>query len=342
MTLRDLHGRPLGALRISVTDRCNLRCRYCMPAASYRWLPRESLLGFEQIARAVSAFVDLGVTKVRITGGEPLLRPDLPHLVRMLAEIPGIDDLALTTNATRLAPLAAELRRAGLGRITISLDTLRQDRMTVLTRHARIADVMAGMDAARTAGFQGTKLNTVVIRGVNDDELADIVGLAAQHGIEPRFIEYMDVGGATDWRMEDVVTADEIIGRLADRWGGAVPLRRGGDPHAPAERWRLGDGTVVGVVASMSAPFCGDCDRSRLTADGFWYRCLYAREGTDLSGYLADDSDLEALRAAIVSGWSERADRGAEERQALPDRRILVPLTRLQDDPRLEMHVRGG
>src|SRR5690606_26706834 len=190
VTLRDLHDRPLGALRISVTDRCNLRCRYCMPAAAYRWLPRESLLGFGQLARAAGAFAELGVTKLRITGGEPLLRPDLPRLVRMLACIAGIDDLALTTNATRLAPLAGALKAAGLQRITVSLDTLRQDRMTALNRHGKLADVMAGIDAARAAGFEGTKLNTVVIRGTNDDELADIVEFAAQRGIEPRFIEY--------------------------------------------------------------------------------------------------------------------------------------------------------
>lgn len=342
MTLRDVHARPLGALRISVTDRCNLRCRYCMPAAAYRWLPRESLLGFEQIERAVRAFVGLGVGKVRLTGGEPLLRPGLPRLVRLLAEVPGINDLALTTNATRLAPHARELREAGLQRLTISLDTLRQDRMTALNRHGRVAEVIAGIDAATAAGFRGTRLNTVVIRDRNDDELADMVEFAAERDIEPRFIEYMDVGGATEWSMDQVVAADEIIARLGDRFGGVTALHRANDPHAPAERWRLGNGVVVGVVTSMSAPFCGDCDRSRLTADGHWYRCLYATDGIDLSGLLGDDADPELLREAIAAGWSSRADRGAEERQRLQEREVLVPLTRLREDPRLEMHVRGG
>lgn len=342
MSVMDRLGRPLGALRISVTDRCNLRCRYCMPAAAYDWLPAESLLSFEELTRLARLFVELGVSKVRLTGGEPLLRPGLDTLVRQLAMLPGIHDLALTTNGTRLAPAAAALRAAGLRRITVSLDTLRGDRMKALARHDRSVDVAAGIDAALAAGFERLKLNTVVMRGVNDDELVEIVRFAAARGIEPRFIEYMDVGGAIEWEMAQVMSGVEIIATLAASFGGAEPLRRHDDPHAPAARWRLGDGTVVGVVTSTTAPFCRDCDRSRLTADGRWYRCLYAEEGTDLAHPLRAGASDDQLLEIIRTEWQARTDRGAELRRAAPDRGVLVPLTRLKQDPRLEMHVRGG
>lgn len=342
MTLRDVFDRPLGALRISVTDRCNLRCRYCMPAAAYRWLPGDSLLSFDELARLARVFAACGVSKLRITGGEPLLRPRLDTLVAALAAIDGITDLALTTNGTRLAAAAPALHAAGLDRVTVSLDTLRPERMRALSRHDRASDVQAGIAAAMRAGFRALKLNTVVMRGSNDDELADIVRFARDRDIEPRFIEYMDVGGALEWRSDLVVSGEEIITRLADAFGGAEPLRRGDDPHAPAERWRLGDGTVVGVVTSTTRPFCRDCDRSRLTADGQWYRCLYAESGTDLAGPLRNGASDDDLRGLVHDGWRARRDRGAEVRAALPARGALVPLTRLRDDPRLEMHVRGG
>jgi len=338
----DRLGRPLGALRISVTDRCNLRCRYCMPAASYRWLPAASLLSFDEIDRVARAFAELGVRKLRLTGGEPLLRPGLATLVSMLAAIPGIDDLALTTNGTRLAPLAAELRRAGLHRLTISLDTVEPDAMRALTRHGRPDDVFAGLDAAAAAGFTGTKLNTVVMRGVNDHLLVDIVRVAMARGVEPRFIEYMDVGGATEWSEELVVSSDEIVGRLATAFGGAVPVVDDLDPHAPATRWCLGNGTRIGVVASTTTPFCRECDRARLTADGTWFTCLYAPTGVDLRRVLRSDADQTELVGLIRDGWERRRDRGAEERRAAPGRGALVTLGRLREDPHLEMHVRGG
>ncbi len=340
--IRDRLDRPLGALRISVTDRCNLRCRYCMPADAYRFLAAPSLLDFDEITRLAGVFVRLGVAKLRITGGEPLLRPGLSALVRRLAALPGVEDLALTTNGTRLASQAGALREAGLRRVTVSLDTLDRDRMRALSRHDRLEDTLAGLAAAGAAGFESVKLNTVAMRGVNDDELVAIVRFAAERGIEPRFIEYMDVGGAIEWRADQVISGREIVARLAAAFGGAEPIGRPGDPSAPAERWRLGDGTKVGVVTSTTAPFCRDCDRSRLTADGRWYRCLYAEEGTDLAGPLragASDAELESL---VTGHWQARADRGAEARAALPDRGVLVPLTRLRNDPGLEMHVRGG
>lgn len=313
-----------------------------MPAASYRWLPGDSLLSFDELTRLARLFAGLGVTKLRITGGEPLLRPGLDRLVSQLAAIAGITDLALTTNGTRLAASAVALREAGLGRLTVSIDTLRPERMRALSRHDRLGDVVAGIDAARAAGFTSIKLNTVVMRGTNDDELTDIVAFARERGLEPRFIEYMDVGGALEWRPEAVLAGREILARLAAAFGGAVPETRDADPRAPAVRWRLGDGTVVGVVTSTTNPFCRDCDRSRLTADGTWYRCLYAESGTDLAAPLRGGMDDAGLAEVIRTGWQARRDRGAEARLALPTRAALVPLTRLRDDPRLEMHVRGG
>jgi cyclic pyranopterin phosphate synthase len=342
MSLLDQLGRPLGALRISVTDRCNLRCRYCMPAAAYDWLPAESLLSFDELTRLARLFVSQGTSKVRLTGGEPLLRPGLDHFVAQLAALPGVSDLALTTNGTRLAASAKALRVAGLRRITVSLDTLRGERMKAMARHDRSADVIAGIDAARSAGFERLKLNTVAMRGVNDDELVEIVRFARERGLEPRFIEYMDVGGASEWNMGQVIPGAEIVALLADAFGGAEPILRSDDPHAPAARWRLGDGTVVGVVTSTTEPFCRDCDRSRLTADGRWYRCLYAEDGTDLATPMRAGAPDQDLIAVIRHEWHARKDRGAELRRAAPDRGVLVPLTRLKEDPRLEMHVRGG
>ncbi|HMG19053.1 MAG TPA: GTP 3',8-cyclase MoaA, partial [Gemmatimonadales bacterium] len=228
----DRFQRPLGSLRVSVTDRCNLRCRYCMPEQEYVWLPKESILTFEEISRLVSVFTSLGVEKVRLTGGEPLLRHDLPTLTRMLAANSGIRDLALTTNGLLLAKQADALKQAGLGRVTVSLDTLRPDRMRELARTDRHADVIAGIEAARMAGFP-LKLNTVVIRGVNDDELVDVIGFARIHQAEVRFIEYMDVGGATGWSAEQVVSQQEILEVLSTRYGPITPLRTG-DLSAPA------------------------------------------------------------------------------------------------------------
>src|SRR6266550_814049 len=211
---RDKVGRPLGSLRVSVTDRCNLRCRYCMPEQEYVWLPKQSILTFEEITRLVGVFASLGVGKVRLTGGEPLLRHDLPALARMLAGVSGVRDLAMTTNGLLLAKQAEDLRRAGLGRITVSLDTLRPARMRELARTDKHADVLAGITAARAAGFP-LKLNTVVMRGTNDDELVDLIEFGRAHDAEVRFIEYMDVGGATAWSAEQVFSQREILARLS-------------------------------------------------------------------------------------------------------------------------------
>lgn len=331
----DRLSRPLGSLRISVTDRCNLRCRYCMPEDEYVWLPKDSILSFEEIARLAAIFARLGVDRLRLTGGEPLMRRDLPTLVKLLRMEARPRDLALTTNGLLLREEAAGLRAAGLERVTVSLDTLRPERARAFARTTRHGDILDGIRAAADQGLR-LKLNAVVIRGFNDDELGDLIAFGREVGAEVRFIEYMDVGGATRWRMEDVVSRDEIISRL----GGALPLD--GRGSAPAERYRREDGTIFGVVASTTAPFCADCDRGRITADGTWLLCLYARGGVDLRDQVrggADDAQVEAL---IRSTWEARADRGAEERLAAPARGVLVPIEGLRRDPHREMHTRGG
>ena len=338
----DVLGRPLGSVRISVTDRCNLRCQYCMPEEHYTWLPRELLLSFEEITRLARVFASLGARKLRLTGGEPLLRRDLPELIRQLRAVSDVDEIALTTNGLLLADHAGALKAAGLDRVTISLDTLHPDRMLAFARSGRHADVLAGIAAAIGAGFVDTKLNAVVVRGYNDDELVAMVRFAKDRAIEPRFIEYMDVGGATHWQHADVVTQADILAILTAEFGAATPMARDASPTAPAERYRFADGTVAGIVASTTAPFCRSCDRARLAADGTFFLCLYAERGLDLRAPLrAGASDAE-LAELVASAWRVRSDRGAELRADLPGRGILVPLEGLRADLRREMHVRGG
>jgi cyclic pyranopterin phosphate synthase len=314
-----------------------------MPEEEYTWLRRSDLLTFEEIQRLVEVFTELGVDKVRLTGGEPLLRRDLPDLVRMLATVPAVRDLAMTTNGVMLAGQASALRAAGLHRVTVSLDTLRPDRFRALTRRDDHAAVLRGIEAVRPAGFSGLKLDTVVIRGVNEDELIDLVEFARGVDAEVRFIEYMDVGGATHWSRDQVVSRAEMLQQLADRYGSVEPIRE--ESSAPAERFRLPDGTTFGIIASTTTPFCRTCDRSRLTADGTWYLCLYAQRGVDLRTPLRDGASRDELRALIASGWSRRRDRGAEERkelEAIGHRGVLIQIEGLRQDPHLEMHTRGG
>jgi cyclic pyranopterin phosphate synthase len=336
----DRFHRPLRSLRVSVTDRCNLRCQYCMPEPDYAWLPRENILDFEEIATLADVFASQGVDRVRITGGEPLLRRDLPRLVELLAARPAIRDLAMTTNGVLLAGQAAALRAAGLHRLTVSLDTLRRDRFQALARFDELPAVLAGIDAAMGAGFDAIKIDTVVIRGRNDDELHDLLAYAQSIGAEIRFIEYMDVGGATHWSMDAVVPRREILARLAERTGPIHALP--GRGSAPAERFRTADGTTFGIIASTSDPFCSACDRSRLTADGLWLLCLYARGGLDLRHPLREGATHAELAHLIRTVWSMRADRGAEERLGSPSRDVLIPVAALRRDAHLEMHTRGG
>ena len=337
---RDQFRRPLRNLRLSVTDRCNLRCTYCMPEEEYAWLPRADILTFEETARLVDVFADLGVDKVRLTGGEPLLRKDLPHLVKMIAADPRIRDLAITTNGILLAQEAQALRDSGIHRVTVSLDTLRQDRFRALTRRESFPQVLEGIEAVQTLGWPGLKLDTVVMRGVNDDELADLLEFARGVSAEIRFIEYMDVGGATRWSMDDVVSRDEILAALETRYGRIEPIVE--ESSAPADRFRLADGLTFGIISSTTAPFCSACDRSRLTADGQWLLCLYARSGMDLRRPLREGASKDDLVALIRSAWEGRRDRGAEDRLRLKDRSPLVQITELRAKPHLEMHTRGG
>jgi cyclic pyranopterin phosphate synthase len=342
MIALDRLQRPLGAVRISVTDRCNLRCRYCMPEDEYSWLPRASLLSFEEIARIIRVFARLGVGKIRLTGGEPLLRRDLDQLIGMIKPIADVREVALTTNALLLAGHAERLREAGLDRITVSLDTLHPDRMAAFAKSTHHADVIAGIDAAIAAGFTSLKMNSVVVRGYNDDEIVALARFARDRGIEPRYIEYMDVGGATQWRSEDVVSRGEIVAALEATFGPATPISRSADPHAPAERFEFADGMVAGVISSTTAPFCRDCDRARVTADGTMFLCLYADQGIDLREPMRSGASDDELAALIITAWGARTDRGAEARLAVGDRGVLVPLQGLRADPRKEMHVRGG
>jgi cyclic pyranopterin phosphate synthase len=311
-----------------------------MPEDEYVWLPRDDILQFEEISALVDVFAELGVDKLRLTGGEPLLRRDLPALVRMLAAKPGIRDLALTTNGVLLADQVPALFDAGLHRVTVSLDTLRPERFLSLTRRDAHRHVLDGIDAAVRVGFKGLKLDTVVIRGTNDDELVELIEYGKQVGVEVRFIEYMDVGGATLWSMERVFPRAAVLDVLVRHYGPIEPVIE--ESSAPADRFTFPDGTVFGIISSTTAPFCRSCDRSRLTADGMWYLCLYAKEGTDLRGPLRRGASGEELTSLIIPTWRERRDRGAEQRLALSDRRPSVQIGELRKDPHLEMHTRGG
>lgn len=340
--LRDRRGRPLGTLRLSVTDRCNLRCSYCMPEREYAWLPREDLLSFEELEVLTGHFLAAGARRVRLTGGEPLLRRDLPDLVARLARLPGLEELALTTNGVLLAPLAADLRAAGLRRITVSLDTLDAARFQRLARRDELPRVLEGIRAARAAGLP-VKLDTVILRGENDGEVSALLDFARELGAEIRFIEYMDVGGATRWRAPLVLPRRELLQSLAGRYGAAPePLPRP-DPAAPAERFRLPGGQVFGVIASTTEPFCAACDRSRVTADGQWLLCLYAAAGTDLRAPLRAGRGRDWFVETLSRVWSARDDQGAVERLRLSESRgPLLQIGELALHPHREMHTRGG
>ena len=336
----DRFGRPLANLRVSVTDRCNLRCQYCMPEEKYVWLPREEILSFEEIRALAEIFTKLGVAKLRLTGGEPLLRRDLDQLVSMLAVNPLILDLALTTNGLLLHGYARALREAGLHRLTVSLDTLRPDRFRALVRRDAHADVLKGIAAACDAGFRQIKINSVVVRGFNDDELGDLINYGRDTGAEVRFIEYMDVGGATRWSMNEVVSRAEMLDRLTRQFGDLHAVGPRG--AAPADRFVLPDGTRFGIIASTTHPFCGSCDRARLMPDGMWLLCLYAGKGIDLKAMLRRGAPAEEISRAIADAWRGRRDRGAEQRKGLNSRGVLFGVEDLRRDPHREMHTRGG
>ena len=340
--LSDAFHRPLRSLRVSVTDRCNLRCHYCMPEEEYAWLPRETLLSFEEINVLVATFTEFGVDKVRLTGGEPLLRRDLPTLIRLLRQQAALDDVALTTNGILLKEQAESLHRAGLHRVTVSLDTLRPDRFKILTRRDTLDRVLEGIEEVNRVGLTGLKIDTVAIKGFNDDEFVKLIEYGKTVKGEVRFIEYMDVGGANDWAMEKVCSRAEILLKLQRVYGPIEPIEE--NSSAPAQRFRLSDATTFGIIPSTTTPFCATCDRSRLTADGLWYLCLYAKRGVDLREPLRM-KDFATVRDRIRSGWQNRTDRGAEERKALESSRTrgqFIEIHELRQDPHLEMHARGG
>ena len=311
----DRLGRPIRDLRISVIDRCNFRCTFCMPAdREYKFLPRQQLMTFEEIERLVRLFVELGVRKLRLTGGEPLLRRDIEDLVRRLAAVPGIDDLALTTNGALLGAKARALADAGLNRVTVSVESLQNDvfgRVNGLGHP--VQQVLDGIDAAAEAGLGPIKINTVVMQGTNEDEVADIAGYFKERGHIVRFIEFMDVGTVNDWSLDRVVTAAEITDRIAERWA-FEPLDRA-QASDVAERFRyLDDGVEFGVISSISRPFCGDCARARLSSDGRLYTCLFADTGPSIRDRLRSGVTDEELLAFLAGHWRQREDRYSEVR----------------------------
>ena len=340
----DLFGRPLRSLRLSVTDRCNLRCKYCMPEEDYVWLSREDVLTHEELAGLTGYFTDLGVDRVRLTGGEPLLRRNLPQLIRLLLQNRRVTDIALTTNGILLADQAEALYEAGLHRVTVSLDTLKPERFHQLTRRDEFARVMEGIESVVRVGFTGLKLDTVAIRGFNDDELVALIEFGKQVQAEVRFIEYMDVGGANDWSQQQVLSRTAMLTLLSKHYGVIEPVPERG--AAPAQRYLLPDGTTFGIIPSTTTPFCATCDRSRVTSDGMWYHCLYATTGTDLRTPLRAGASGEEMRVLLRAGWEGRRDRGAEERKALERDGLrtggLIGIEKLRENPHLEMHARGG
>jgi cyclic pyranopterin phosphate synthase len=311
--VRDRYRRPLKDLRVSVTDRCNFRCSYCMPLDEYTWIDKREILTFEEIARLVRIFVQLGVDKIRLTGGEPLVRKDLEKLVAKLAPIPGLEDICLTTNGALLADKAAALKAAGLKRVNVSLDTLQPEKFRRITKRGELRSVLRGLFAAKEAGLEPIKINAVVERGVNDDEILDLVEFAREHGFSARFIEYMDVGNANNWTSARLVPKKEIVERIAARY----PLREVGreDGSAPAVDYEFVDGRgEVGVIASVTEPFCASCTRARLTADGKLVTCLFSQTGHDLKGLLRGGATDEEIAAGIAAVWSGRTDRYSEQR----------------------------
>ena len=323
----DQLGRPLRDLRISVTDRCNFRCVYCMPKEKFgkdhQFLERSALLSFEEIERVTRLFVARGVTKIRLTGGEPLVRRNIESLIALLAAIPGID-LTLTTNASTLAKKARALRDAGLKRITVSLDALDDPTFKAMNDvDFPVAKVLEGIAAAADAGLTPIKVNMVVKRGLNDASILPMARYFREHGHILRFIEYMDVGSTNGWRMDDVVSAGEIVERISRE----MPLEPA-DPNYTgevAERWRYKDGSgEIGVIASVTQAFCRDCTRARLSTEGQIYTCLFATEGHDLRGLLRNGADDETMGAFIERLWQQRGDRYSEIRgqQTVPLKKI--------------------
>ena len=329
--VKDRLGRPLRDLRISVTDRCNFRCSYCMPAEvfgkEYAFLPRDEILTFEEIARFVGIAAARGVTKVRLTGGEPLVRRDIERLVAMVAAVGGVDDIAMTTNGAALATKAQALKDAGLNRITVSLDSLDDQVFEAMNGvGAPLARVLDGIDAAGAAGLAPIKLNAVVKRGLNDAGILDLARFGRERGFVVRFIEFMDVGTTNGWRLDDVVPAAEIVETI----GAEYPLEplAAHYPGEVARRYRYADGRgEVGVISSVTQPFCQGCTRARLTAEGRLYTCLFATAGHDVRALLRGAGGDLALEALLSRVWRDRTDRYSEERASLTEPRERIEMS---------------
>lgn len=335
MSVADTLGRPLRDLRISVTDRCNFRCVYCMPkevfGPGYSFLEQDELLTFDEIVQAARVFNDLGVEKIRLTGGEPLLRPDLPALVARLADIPGVPDLTMTTNGALFRGKAQALKDAGLNRVSVSLDALSDEVFGQMNDvDFPVGEVLGGIEAASEAGLDPIKVNMVVKKGVNDHEILPMVRHFRGTGHILRFIEFMDVGSTNDWRMEQVVPAERVVAMI----DAVHPLEALEDNYygEVANRYRFRDGAgEIGMIASVTQPFCGDCTRLRLSADGKLFTCLFAVDGYSIRESLRGGLDDEALREEITAVWQGRTDRYSEERSE-----------QTADLPKVEMHFIGG
>ena len=313
--LRDTYNRPINDLRISVTDRCNFRCTYCMPLDEYEWLEKSEVLSFEEITRLARLFVQLGVEKIRLTGGEPMARRDLDKLIAKLSALENAPELCLTTNGSLLSDKASALKAAGLQRINVSLDSLKPDRFREITKRGDLNKVLDGLFAAKQCGLSPIKINAVIERGVNDDEILDLVAFSRQHGFALRFIEFMDVGNANGWQSDKIVSKREIIDTIHAQF----PLREIGRDKgsAPSVDYEFADGGGdIGVIASVSEPFCSSCTRARVTADGKFVTCLFSNTGYNLKALLRNGtSDDEAL-AVLSRIWGKRNDRYSEERLA--------------------------
>ena len=313
--LTDLFGRRSGTLRVSVTDRCNFRCSYCMPAEDMTWFPREGILSFEEIERAVRLVAPLGVGRIRLTGGEPTLRRDLPLLARRLRDVPGVTSLALTTNGVALPRLAPALVAAGVGSVTVSLDSLRRDRFERLCRRDALHAVLDGLDAARSAGFPGgVKVNCVTLRGVNDDEAVDFATFARERDVVVRFIEFMPLDGGAGWEPARVVPGAEVKAAIET----VFPLVAADDrPESPARTFSFADGAPggVGFINPVTQPFCGHCDRLRLTADGKLKNCLFDRGEVDVRSVLRSGADDDAVLEAFVASVRAKGPGGLLELQ---------------------------
>jgi len=311
--LQDRYNRPIRDLRISVTDRCNFRCTYCMPFDEYVWIDKREILTFEEITRLASLFAGLGVNKIRLTGGEPLLRKDLDKLIGKLSPIGGIEDICLTTNGALLEEQAPALAAAGLRRINVSLDTLNAEKFKQITKRGDLERVLVGLFAAKRAGLQPIKINAVIERGLNEDDIIPLVEFSRENGFAMRFIEYMDVGNSNNWISQKMVSKKEIIGRIDTRF----PLREVGRDHgtAPSVDYAFADGGGdIGVIASVTEPFCASCTRARLTADGKLVTCLFSDHGHDLKGLMRGGATDAELIEVISTVWQQRTDRYSDER----------------------------